>query len=78
MTEDLDEELESFAFARRYPPGGNGRRMPKGDSIINAYVYTVRRFKRFRNGGEVTPGAVCWTTGSTKARWSTTKGYPMR
>ena len=56
MTEGLDEELESFAFALRSPADGKGRRRPNGDSTINAYVYTARRFKEFMNGAEVTSG----------------------
>jgi site-specific recombinase XerD len=52
------EELDRFAFFLRYPPDARrGRRRPKGEATIAAYLWTVRRFHRFLAGREVSQEA---------------------
>lgn len=47
-------DLERYAFFLRYPPQHGGeRRRPKGDTTVATYCYTVQRYLRFLNGGEV-------------------------
>lgn len=43
-------DLEAFAFFLRYPPEQRGRRRPKGESTIQAYIYTVERYLSFLAG----------------------------
>ncbi|MDP3064978.1 MAG: phage integrase N-terminal SAM-like domain-containing protein, partial [Chloroflexota bacterium] len=47
-------DLERYAFFLRYPPQhGSERRRPKGDATVATYCYTVQRYLRFLNGGDV-------------------------
>ena len=39
------DELERFSFWLRYPSKG---RKPMGEGTVRTYLYTVRRFHRFR------------------------------
>ena len=56
---DQADELERFSFFLRYPSetSKKGKRRPKGDTTIGAYVWTVQRLHRFLDGREVTQQA---------------------
>lgn len=52
MVSATKPDLAGFAFFLRYPPERNGKRRPKGETTVAAYLYTVERYLSFLEGRE--------------------------